>query len=252
MTKAPGAAILPAWAPDASRLAFVDETGTVNLADARTGAVTRVFGPLFAPGRPAFSKDGRTLAIAALRPNAKRFREGASQVLTIDLVTGATTYREIMPDRSLATRGVDGPVWSPDGKLFAFVVDGLLWIRQVDATGAPTGPARQLTDEPTDAPSFAGDSRTISYLVGGELRLTTVDGHSGRSYVVPLRWRAGKPSGRTVIHAGRMCGTDFPTQYGKTSTSWWMATGSSRSHHTSRDDRRSAGSTPRTPRSRPD
>lgn len=203
LTKAPGAAVLPAWAPDASRLAFIDENGTINLADAHTGAVTKVFGPLFAPGRPAFSKDGRTLAIAALRPNSRRFREGSSQILTIDLTTGTTAYREIMPDRSVSTRGLDGPVWSPDGKLFAFIVDGVLWVRPVDGQGVPTGPARQLTDVPTDAPSFAGDSTTISYLVGGELRKSTVDGHSGRSYTVPLRWRASKPSGRTVIHAGR-------------------------------------------------
>lgn len=92
------------------------------------------------------------------------------QILTINLKTGETLYRETMADRSLSTRGLDGPVWSPDGKSLAFIVDGVLWTQPVDKTGKATGAARQITTEPTDAPTWSGDSKTLLYLVSGQLR----------------------------------------------------------------------------------
>jgi Tol biopolymer transport system component len=207
LTNAPGAAVLPAWSPDASQLACLDQDGNVMVADVESGNVRKVFGPLFAPGRPTWSPDGRLLALAALRPNSRRFREGTSQILTIDLETGETRYREVLPeqgDQSLSTRGVDGPVWSPDGRRLAFVLAGVLWVQPVDGKGEPTGAARRLTSDPTDAPTWSADSASLLYLVGGRLRTTTLTGRTRAHPTIPLRWRSAAPRGRTVVHAGRM------------------------------------------------
>ena len=124
--------------------------------------------PLFGPGRPTWSADSATLAFASVRPYSQRFREGVSQILVVDVATGAQRYVE-PGDRhaSLSTRGDDGPVWSPDGKELAFVMGSQLHVMPVDATGTPTGAPRRVNREVADAPSWSGDSRTAALPVPG-------------------------------------------------------------------------------------
>ncbi|WP_328472504.1 amidohydrolase family protein [Actinoplanes sp. NBC_00393] len=198
------AAVSGSWSADSSHLAFLDQTGALYTVEVASGTVRQLYAATFEPGRPSWSADGRTIALAAVVPYSARFREGLSKILLVDVATGAGRYVDPLPHRSIQTRGDDGPVWSPDGRRIAFVLASVLWVVDVEADGSFAGSPRQITDEVTDAPSWSGDSRRLLYLHNGTLRMVSVDG--GRAQTVPMRltWANTSPRGRTVIHAGRM------------------------------------------------
>jgi Tol biopolymer transport system component len=204
VTAMSGAAVSPAWSPDGSTLAFHDQNGATFTVAIASGNVRQVIGPLFAPGRPTWSGDGSTVAFAALKPYTHRFREGTSQILTININNATFAYTEPAPFKSFSTRGDDGPVVSPDGTAMAAVIEDVLWIIPVDPTGHPTGPAQQINREVTDAISWSGDSQHLMYLSNGNLRMIRRDGAGLRTIPVNLSWRQDQPHGRTVIHAGRL------------------------------------------------
>jgi Tol biopolymer transport system component len=193
-----------AWSRDGKKLAYQDHAGASYVMDLATGQSRKVIPPQFAPSKPSWSADGRTLAIAALRPYTHRFREGTSQFLTVDLASGALTYTEPAPFKSTTTRGEDGPIYSPDGSSVAFVMDSLLWIRPVDSNGIATGPARQINNEATDAPTWSGDSKQLLYLSNGKLRMIGRDGSNPRSIPLDLTWRYEDAPQKTIVYAGRL------------------------------------------------
>jgi Tol biopolymer transport system component/cytosine/adenosine deaminase-related metal-dependent hydrolase len=206
-----GAQTAPRFSPDGGRIAYNDQDGVVWVVDLATGTPTQLTPTLFMPGRPTWSADGRTIALAAVKPYSKRFREGTSQVLTIDLDSGTLTYAEPLPDAlphaSIATRGDDGPVWSPDGRHLAFVVESCAWVVPVDSHGRSAGPAHQVTREVTDSLSWLGPDRLL-YLHNGTLRSVGIGDHSGggtaRDIPVSLRWRPTGVHRHDVIRAGRL------------------------------------------------
>ena len=205
LTNLPDAAAVSAtWSRDSTHLAFLDQAGNVYTVEAATGNVQKVFGPLWEPGKPSWSADGSMLALAALKPSSAHYREGRSQILLINRTSGAATYVEPIPFESLGTRGDDGPVWSPDGTMMAFVIGSLLYVMPVHPDGTPAGVPRQVTSEVTDAPTWGGDSATLLYLSNGRLRLVPAAGGAARTVSVPLTWRNRRAAGRTVIHAGRL------------------------------------------------
>jgi len=206
------AEVSAAWSPDDKSIAFQDHLGAAWTMDLATHTVKPV-GPvnasgqpvltLFAPSKPSWHASGKTIAIGALKPYTRRFREGTSQILTVDLASSAFQYTEPAPFESLSTRGEDGPVYSPDGTAVVFSMHGVLYVRPVDANGVPTGTAQQITSEPSDAPTWSGDSRQILYLGNGQLRLINRDGSNARTIPVDLSWQAEQSAGTTVIWAGR-------------------------------------------------
>jgi Tol biopolymer transport system component len=193
-----------AWSPDGKMLAYQDEHGATYTIDIATGAHKRVAAALFAPSKPSWYANGKTIAIGALKAYNPRFREGTSQILTVDLATGAQTYTEPAPFKSLSTRGEDGPLYSPDGKSVAFVMDSVLWTMPVDSNGVPTGSARQINHEVTDAPTWSGDSKHLLYLSNGKLRLIAADGTNARTIPLDLTWTHEAAPVRTIVHAGRL------------------------------------------------
>lgn len=203
LTALPGAQLTPRWSPDGGRIAYQDHDGAAWILELTSGSVRQITPALFLPGRPTWSPDGNVVALAAIKPYSRRFREGTSQVLTVDLRTGTLTYTEPMPHRSLATRGDDGPVWSPDGRHLAFVVESVAWVVPVDPAGRFTGEPTQVTDEVTDSLAWQGSDRLL-YLNNGRLRSVPIGG--GRPVTIPvdLAWRPARTGDRQVIHAGAL------------------------------------------------
>jgi Tol biopolymer transport system component len=215
-----GAQAKLAWSPDGKKIAFESaldsEAGSQALyvADVGSGQFHQIFGPqnatgasyeiAFEPGSPSWGPDSNTIALAVQQSYSTRFREGVSEILTVDATTGDTHEYDPYPYETITNRvESDGPVWSPDGKYMAYVLDDVLWILPVTPTGAPAGPARQLTNDVADQLSWSGDSQHILYDSAGTLRMVSV--HGGQPTTVPVRlnWRPqAAPSGEKVIHAG--------------------------------------------------
>lgn len=195
----------PVWSPDGKRIAFQKQDGELFSIDLASGAIKEIVRAGYEPGRASWSANGKTIALAALRPYTRRFREGTSLIETVDLATGKTTLTEPAPYKSISTRSVDGPIYSPDGTRMAFVMDGYLWVRPVDSNGIPTGEARPINEEMTDAPSWSGDGKRVLYLSNGKLRMIAADGSSAPENVaLDLSWHREPSSKKVVIHAGRL------------------------------------------------
>jgi len=204
LTNHKDAALSAAWSRDGRTIAFLDQLGSLHTVDVATGKIVQVFGAIWEPGKPTWSPDGKTLALAAFKPYSARFREGLSEILTVDAATGAATYQPVFPDKSIGTRGDDGPVWSPDGNSLAFVFASRLWTAPVDAKGRMTAPPKALNSEVTDAPTWSGDSSKLLYLSNGELR--TIPAAGGAPVTVPhgITWAVAKPKSRVVVRAARL------------------------------------------------
>ncbi len=204
LTNHKDAALSAAWSRDGKTIAFLDQSGSLHTVDVESGRITQRFGAIWEPGKPSWGPDGKTIALAAFKPYSARFREGLSQILTVDVATGAATYQPVFPDKSIGTRGDDGPVWSPDGKSLAFVFASRLWVAPVDAKGVMTGPPRALNDEVTDAPTWSGDSAKLLYLCNGELRMIPAAGGAPVGVKHGITWATAKPAGKVVIRAPKL------------------------------------------------
>lgn len=113
------------------------------------------------------------------------------------------SYTEPLPFRSIATRGDDGPVWSPDGKYLAFTMKSVAWVMPVDSAGRGIGAPRQVTHEVTDSLAWCG-SEALVYLCNGLLRQVSLRGGSPRTIRLELSWRRPKRPARTIMRAGAL------------------------------------------------
>jgi imidazolonepropionase-like amidohydrolase len=199
----------------------------MSVLDVATGAVTKIHESLAQPGTPTWSPDGKRIALAEVAPFTRRFREGTNQVLTMSSTPvarpaagrGAESpapqgnddkWFAPVPTLSIDSRGGCGPVWSPDGTKMAAIYEGVLAVWPVSATGEPLGAPRHVTAESAHAPSWAGDSRHILYQSLDALRILDIETGETRTVPVDLQYTPAVPTGRTVVHAGRLVDMKSP------------------------------------------
>lgn len=205
LTTLPGAEVAPAFSPDGKQLAFQDQDGATYLLNLENNEVRELIPAIFGPGRPSWSADGKTISLAAVKVYSERFREGTSQILTVDVETGEQTFQAPgEDDSSLSTRGDDGPVWSPDGKSLAFVTNSQLHTMPVDQQGNATGEPTLVNEDIADAPSWTGDSSKLLYLSNGALMLADVASGETQEIDVPLQVKPKIEEGLKTIQAGAL------------------------------------------------
>ncbi|HTQ36581.1 MAG TPA: Tol-Pal system beta propeller repeat protein TolB [Steroidobacteraceae bacterium] len=192
----------PAWSPDGEWLAYVSfEKGVsvVNVQRLSTGELRQVSARAGVNGAPAFSPDGRRLALT-LSGTA-----GDTDVYVLDLATQQLT--RITDDPAIDTE----PAWSPDGQMLYFTSD--------------RGGAPQIY---VAAPTAKARARRISFGVAYAARprvspdgkqLALVEEEGGASYIATLDLASGNittlshgnldespsfaPNGAMLIYAGR-------------------------------------------------
>jgi Tol biopolymer transport system component len=207
-------AMSAAWAPDGRRIAFLDPESQLQVVEVASGQVRKAHDRLFEPGRPSWLPGGRAVVMGALRPYSTRFREGTNQVLRvpIDLSprqaspagTSEGTWFNPLPHTSIGMRDDFGPAWSPDGRWMAAIVDGHLAVLPIGPGGVPQGKPRQLSPELANTPSWTRDSRRLLYQHADGFGLVNVQDGSVRRITPRFSWTATRPTGATVVHAGRL------------------------------------------------
>ncbi|MBL8645393.1 MAG: PD40 domain-containing protein, partial [Rhodospirillaceae bacterium] len=201
-----------AWSPDGTRIAFFKAGGLAGLAggslhtvDVASGEVKQLRPNIWSPSIVSWSPDGKYMALSALSPASSRFREGLSQFMVIS-VEGAAKDDKLVtphPDKSLAMRGDDGPVWSPDGKFFAYVFDGRLWTVPVTAEGDVAGSPTRINTDLSEAPSWSGDSKSLLYISTDRLARITPGGKS-KDVHPQFSHKLDIPKSRYVLRVGRL------------------------------------------------
>ena len=214
LTSSPEAEMSGTFSPDGRWVAFTSNVafkqGETYFVAAEGGTPRKLLDRNFGPGFPTWSADGRTVIVSTLRPYSGRYREGMNYMMALPLDGSAP--RMIVPTEHapVGKRSGDGPVWSPDGTQIAFVANGYLNVMPVGSNGDPKGAPRQITKELADSPSWAG-SNQILYIATDRLKLVSVAEGTTRDIPVDLTWTPKMPSGRIVVHAGRLVDGTQPT-----------------------------------------
>lgn len=200
----------PSWSADGNRIAFYQadpkaySRSNLTVIDIRTKKTETLYGGLFEASQPSWSGDGKYVAVSSLDPYSSRFREGLSKFLIIPTDRSEARFASPVPGRSLATRGKNGPMISPDGKAIAYILDNVLWTVPVDARLDIIGPPRRLTTELAENPSWTGDSKSIVFLATDKIKRVNVADGGIETLVMEFGWKPQQPEGRQVIHAGKV------------------------------------------------
>ncbi len=208
---------LPVFSPDGTKIALLMlstmdwHATTPYVLDLKSGELKKihVVRPgqpdwLFQPGKPSWSRDGKTISYVVMSPSSKRFRQGNNEILHVPLDGGTASFVTPTPGKSLGVRTANGAPLSPDGRHMAFVQDGVLWTVETDPAGAFAAAPRRMTNDLADAPSWSGDSKSIVYISADKLKKIHLDDARVEDVPMALAWQPAIPSGRKVIHAGRL------------------------------------------------
>jgi TolB protein len=195
----------PAWSPDGARLAYVSFEGQMSAVYVQTlasGARDRVSARAGINGAPAFSPDGRRLALALSQP------DGNVDVFVLDLET--RSMLRVTDDPAIDTE----PNWAPDGRSLFFTSDRAGRPQVYRITLAPGERPQRITFEgsynarPRVSPD--GTQLVVVTLDQGAYRIAAVDLATGRSRVLSGghldEGPSFAPNGQTVLYAAREAG----------------------------------------------
>jgi TolB protein len=193
----------PAWSPDARRLAYVSFEGgssAVYVQTLRSGTRERVSARAGVNSSPAFSPDGRILALTLSRD------AGNLDIHTLDL--GTQVLRQLTTDAAIDTEAT----WSPDGRSIYFTSDraGGPQIYRV-ATEPGQRPQRISFERVYNArPRLSPDGKLIAVVTGENNRyqIGVVDVATGRLDILTPDGRLDEspsfaPNGAQIIYATR-------------------------------------------------
>jgi Tol biopolymer transport system component len=208
----------PSWSPDGKRLAYVQGTHISVLDRSRDRTKRIAFVRLLGPDPPAWSPDGRRIAFTALSSPEGR--------ASVSVVASTGSSVKVLASTPWGTGDAQrGPVWSADGKLLAFCLQGPSAIARggirisghLDlAVVSLNGSQRRLTVPAGDeyAPSWSPDGRSVLYAS------RSVDGRSTALRIVPRNadlsrlvvrlssiWGAAwSPDGKLIAFTGSLRG----------------------------------------------
>ncbi|MFM1887053.1 MAG: hypothetical protein RL026_2210 [Pseudomonadota bacterium] len=192
----------PAWSADGEWIAYVsfeNRSSAVYVQRLRTGERRVVSARAGINGAPAFSPDGRQLALTLGGSS------GNLEIYVLDLATQGLT--RITNDPAIDTE----PVWSPDGRSLYFTSDraGNPQVYVVDVA-ASARPRRVSFGMPYAArPRVSPDGRQLAMVVrdGGQFRIAVMDVAGGSLQVLTRgaldESPAYAPNGAQLIYAGR-------------------------------------------------
>lgn len=192
----------PAWSPDGEWLAYVsfeNSVAAVFVQRVRTGERRQVSARAGHNGAPAFSPDGRRLAVVLSGSG------GNFDIYVLDLATQALT--RITDDPAIDTE----PAWSVDGQTLYFTSDRGGAPQIYAAPAQPGARARRITFDVSSAmrPRVSPDGQQLAIVTqeGGAYRVAAVDLASGTVSALTRGTLDESPSfapnGAVLIYAGR-------------------------------------------------
>lgn len=198
--------VTPKLSPDGGRIAYTTLSGQLEIWHRATNTPEVILPSVSTQvSTPQWTPDGQRIVLVDNERINNRFREGYNKLRVIDLATRSGTFYAVAPaPRQIAERDEGAAALSPDGTKVAFIMDSRLHVMPLGPTGAPTGPARQVSEDMADLPAWGGDSQTILYKSAERVRTVRYDGSATREIPVTLAWRQQAPQGRTLIHAGAL------------------------------------------------
>ncbi len=214
LTTSLGAELSPAWSPDGKSIAYIDEYSRLHVVGIDGDRDRVLTEERRGVSIPTWSSDSRHVALSVHVPLSTRFREGYNRILVVDTETG-DSRKLTEPDRSIGVRDGDGPVWRPDGRAFAFAMDGGLWTLPVTPEGEVSGRPKQVAGEVADFPSFTGDGKKIVFL--GTDGLAEVEVETGSVRKIDLRHELEVRSAEGRLLIQNVCvvdGTGAPARDG--------------------------------------
>ncbi|PWJ54743.1 Tol biopolymer transport system component [Dyadobacter jejuensis] len=200
----------PSWSPDGRYLAYYQAQAnsyskySLQLWDKTTGQSRAIEADFFEGSQPTWFPDSKSIAISAVDPFSTRFREGLNKVHIYGIDGTFKNKFSPVADKSLGTRGKNGPFVSPDGSKMAYIQDNLLWMVPLSSQQEVAGPPVCLSSELAESPSWSGDSQQILFLSSDLLK--RVDVVKGTLEAIPfdLEWKAKGSDQLMVVHAGRV------------------------------------------------